>query len=471
MIQSGAELCPAALEPAQTPASSEPARDVIRESPHITHGDRMASLEQVGWSLGNYCNARCEHCYSWQVRKSTRSLEPAEAAHILDALVEAGVKTVNLGGNEPIFTHGPNVGRSMLPAIIRAATSRGLVVGVTTNGTTALLLERIAPDAFERVGEWHVSIDSPFAEEHDRNRGGPYFALALEAMERIRARGRRLTVITCAMRWNATARHVAALFELARAHGADVRINTVKPTEPEHDALVLWPTEYMRYFREVARWGEPTVVGEPTLAARWGVPGEGCPCGTRSLRVNGMTPEGRVPVSPCVFLHDLRVGDLLTESLADLFERPEFAALRARRAQGPSACRARRCELLDTCRGGCAGRAVLQASSAADGAGPPGNPGIDPALWAALDRPDPYCPVDLPAEVGPGIARLPCALTVARDSMRVHAGYLCTVMASPRPAPAWSAETSSEPAAVSGGVARTQNTLPAAAWRAADVPT
>ena len=98
-------------------------------------------------------------------------------AVVMDHLESMDVQTVNLGGNEPICTHGPKPESSMLPRIIRELTDRGMVMGVTTNGTTARVLARHDPEAFRRVGEWHVSIDSVLPHEHDRNRGGAFFAL------------------------------------------------------------------------------------------------------------------------------------------------------------------------------------------------------------------------------------------------------------------------------------------------------
>ena len=409
----------------------------------------MPAFQHVGWSLGNYCNARCGHCYSWRVRTSARTLDEAAIARVLDQLVRVGVQTLNLGGNEPFYTHGPNPKDSRLAEIVRAATDRGLTVGVTTNGTTALLLARHAPDAFDRVAEWHVSIDSPVAAEHDRNRGGPYFYLAQTALQLCAEQAVPRTLIYCAMGWNASAAHVDGLFQLARQHGADVRINTVKPTEPGQDELVLSPAQYYRFFREVARWSEPTVVGEPTLAAAWGLPSEGCPCGSRSFRVNSITPEGTVPVSPCVFLHDLRVGDLLTEDLDDLLTRPTFQALQLRRAEGPTDCQG--CPALRTCRGGCAARAVLQGAKR------------DGPLASRLDQPDPYCPERVE---GPEAGPLPCALHIPRDRVRVHDGYLCTYIGAPRPEPAFDAVLEPELTPTPLALARPENTVPAAAWRA-----
>jgi radical SAM protein with 4Fe4S-binding SPASM domain len=411
----------------------------------------MSRITHVGWSLGNYCNARCAHCYSWQLRKSPRALSWPEARRILDELACNGVRTVNLGGNEPIFTHGPQAQRSMLPQIVRAATDLGLVVGVTTNGTSALLLEELDAGAFRRVHEWHVSLDSPFPEEHDRNRGGRYFELSMRALARMRERGARRTIIYTVMSCNSSDAHVEALFRLALETGADVRINTLKPTEPEHQGLVPTPKQYFRFFREVARWSEPTVLGESPLAALWGLPSEGCPCGTTSLRIHSVTEQGTVPVSPCVFLHQLKVGDLLTEPLSQLVQRPEFLALQRRREQAPAQCRERSCPLIEACHGGCAAHAVLQ------------EPAVP--MSAALERPDPFCPEEALRLGNPDAAPLPCAIEVLHEGIRVHEGYLCTYIGRPRPAAAWEGGGAAPCSSAQGAVARPQNTLPASAWR------
>lgn len=107
-------------------------------------------IRHVGWSLGNYCNARCNHCYSWKVRQSPRVLEERDVDRILEQLIAAGVKTVNLGGNEPLFTNGPEPEKSLLPYIVERARAAGMTIGVTTNDTTALWMARHRPDAFDR---------------------------------------------------------------------------------------------------------------------------------------------------------------------------------------------------------------------------------------------------------------------------------------------------------------------------------
>ena len=314
-------------------------------------------IRHIGWSLGNYCNARCAHCYSWKVRQSPRALTHADVDRILGQLVAVGVRTANLGGNEPLFTNGPDPRKTLLPYIVERLRAAGIAVGVTTNGTTALWLARHRPDAFDDVAEWHLSIDSPLPAEHDRNRGGNYFDLVLRALAAARARGARVSLVYCLMKGNLSDAHASGLLDLALREQAELRVNTLKPTDPHHGALMPSRGEVLRFFGTLARRSEPLVVGESILAALWGLPSEGCPCGSSSLRIHSITADGRVAVSPCVFLHDLAVGDLLTQPLAELVRTPPFAAMRARRGQLPAACLGSACGLEATCRGGCAARA------------------------------------------------------------------------------------------------------------------
>ena len=71
------------------------------------HAEQGIKFKNVGWTLGEFCPMRCRHCYSRPVRQENKSgkwLDEGTVESILDQLVGIGVQTVNLGGNEPIFT-------------------------------------------------------------------------------------------------------------------------------------------------------------------------------------------------------------------------------------------------------------------------------------------------------------------------------------------------------------------------------
>src|ERR1035441_7171173 len=76
-------------------------------------------IRNVGWALGTYCDARCVHCHSREIRVAEAPLNGHEIDTIISKLADAGASTLNLGGNEPIFTDGPDFMKSQLPEVIR----------------------------------------------------------------------------------------------------------------------------------------------------------------------------------------------------------------------------------------------------------------------------------------------------------------------------------------------------------------
>lgn len=94
-------------------------------------------IENIGWTLGNDCPYRCKHCYSMSARKKGRNLTIEIVDRVVEQIKRLGAKTINLGGNEPLFTNGPEPERTMLPYIIRKLVSAGVDVGLTTSGISS----------------------------------------------------------------------------------------------------------------------------------------------------------------------------------------------------------------------------------------------------------------------------------------------------------------------------------------------
>lgn len=220
------------------------------------------------------------------------------------------------------------------------------------------------------------------------------------------------------MSWNFTSRHIEALVELARRHRAQVRINTLKPVEPDHLAVALPPDTFYTGFARLMALCESVEVSEPPLAALTGTAsGRGCPCGRASFRIHSITPDGTIPVSPCVYLHDYKTGDLLVDDLADIITSPQFATFRRRAAHPEAIPGCADCALLTTCRGGCAARAYLHHAHATG--------------RRSLFVPDPYCPRDVALD-----QPFPTVGEPARTGPRlVHMDYLCTWIGQPRSDP------------------------------------
>ena len=363
--------------------------------------------KNIGWSVGSHCNARCGHCYSWKIRRGNAAyLTEADVERVISQLVSLGVETVNLGGNEPIYTHGPDIQRTILPLVIRSLREAGLPVGLTTNGVTFTYLERRHPDVLGLLNDIDFSLDSPFAAEHDANRGVPLYTQTVQAITRCREMGIDCSIVTCGMKGNFDRGHLGGFLALCKALDAELRINLLKPVERTLLAEMPSAAQFYDGFAYLMQHTDCTTLGEACITAFTGTGMRGCPCGSSSFRINAKTPQGRIPVSPCVYLHDFQTGDLLRDDIHDIVRSPEFELFRRRDRELPRACRDADCEYLDICRGGCLARTYL--------------------VHGDVEARDPYCPLDHVRATGHA-PDLPVAPAVGRPGeVRVHDNYLCT---------------------------------------------
>ncbi len=366
------------------------------------------AYENIGWTVGNHCNATCGHCYSWKVRKdSSEFLTEADVDMIVAQLVRLGVKTVNLGGNEPIYTHGPDIRQTVLPYIIRAIHEAGMPVGLTTNGATFFYLDKNHPAELSLINDIDFSLDSPFEKEHDLNRGRRLFALVVRSIRRSVELGIDCSVITCGMRANFNENDLSTFLALTKHLGSEFRINTLKPVEESLIGEVPSAEQFYDGFEFLMRNTHCITLGESVLTAFTETGTTGCPCGTTSFRINAKTKDGRVPINPCVYAHEYKAGDLLSEDILDIVESESFRAFGNRRKYIPQVCRDSDCEFLELCRGGCTSRAYL--------------------VSGTLDAKDPYCPQEYVDSRGGKYPNLPRRPEIGcHEGIRVHENYLCT---------------------------------------------
>lgn len=66
-------------------------------------------IKNIGWTLGIDCPCKCKHCYSFSVRQKGKNLTKEIVDKVIEQIEKLNVETVNLGGNEPIFTNGLDV--------------------------------------------------------------------------------------------------------------------------------------------------------------------------------------------------------------------------------------------------------------------------------------------------------------------------------------------------------------------------
>lgn len=363
-------------------------------------------IENIGWTLGNECPYKCPQCYSMMVRSKGRDLEKKDVDRIVKQIASIGVKTINLGGNEPIFTNGINPKDTLLPYIIRSIYDAGIKVGLTTAGISLIYLERFYPETLAFLNDVDVSFDSPFRDEHNKNRGTLLYEQAIKALKLCIEYGMSHTIIMCGMNWNLSDEHIDALLIMARKYDAFVRINFIKPTESQHMNVLPSPQLYFKASNYLLSQCDVVEMGESLISAATKYSEKGCPCGTRSFRIHSMTPEGKIPVSPCVYAHDYKTGDLLTEELGDIIESIQFQVFRSRRNNPKSIDGCDGCGYLEYCRGGCASRAYLTQKFSPD------ENGLD------LFVKDPYCLKDFEEQIEQ--VHSPMVRTYKRETSLVH---------------------------------------------------
>ncbi|HAE47938.1 MAG: radical SAM protein [Tistrella sp.] len=373
------------------------------------------NIKNIGWTLGNDCPYRCTHCYSMSARRKGMNMSVEMIERIVDQLASNGVETVNLGGNEPLFTNGPQPRDTLLPVIIRKLHEAGIEVGITTSGISLLYLHRDHPEAFALLNDVDVSFDSPFEEEHNRNRGARIYHQAVRAMELCIEADKAHSAIMCGMSWNFSRRHIDALVALAARLDANVRINPIKPVRPEHMSVALPADLYYAGFARLMELCDPVDMGEPPLAAVTDYQAaRRCPCGRTSFRIHSITPTGEIHVSPCVYLHDYKSElDLLTHDLSEIVSSDLFRVFRQRNRNPDVIEGCGGCALQSSCGGGCAARAYLHH--------------LHGTGERSMRQRDPYCPRDVaPDQV------FPQKPTLVTDQHLVHMDYLCTWIGRPR---------------------------------------
>jgi radical SAM protein with 4Fe4S-binding SPASM domain len=331
---------------------------------------------------------------------------------VVEQLIINEIETVNLGGNEPIFTNGRNAEDSLLPYIIDKLDQHKISVGITTSGDTLLYLYNHANDIFHKINDFDISFDSPFKDEHNSNRGDDLYDDAIKCLEICQKENKPHSVIMTGMNWNFTKRHLSALLELCKKYDAFVRINTMKPMTAWQMKQTMDFQQFYYGFQFLLNNCDTIENGETVLRTLQGsTTTKRCPCGISSFRIHSITPQGQIFVSPCVYMHDYKSSlDLLQNDLIDIINSDEFKVFRQRNANPHMVKGCNNCKMVDVCGGGCAARAYLHNA-------------INTGEKSFICK-DPYCPIDNHAE------QLK-ATTAGQSGRLVHMDYLCTWIGKP----------------------------------------
>jgi len=376
-------------------------------------------FKNIGWSLGNACPFHCVQCYSRSVRKSGKNLDKVLVDRIFNELSKLSIETINLGGNEPIYTNGLDPKKSLLPYIIDKAVERGVKTGITTAGPTLIEIEKLYPEYLKKINDVDISLDSPWEEEHDRNRGQKgLFKMAIQAVEICKKNNLPRTLIMCAMNWNFTNDRIVEYVKLGKLLHANVRFNPIKRVESFQKKLALPSKQFFEGLRTLLQYCDPVDLSDPL----WAVANDcalvsGCPCGTSSFRINSITPEGKIPVSPCVYLHDFKCGDLTTQSILEILIMKPFQLFKRRKFQKGAIKDCDGCSSFSICGGGCAARTYLHQKN------------VNGSKKPSLFKKDPYC---LKEDIQKQFFIQKKRPLLMSECQLVHQGYLCTGIFSPR---------------------------------------
>ena len=158
----------------------------------------------------------------------------------------------------------------------------------------------------------------------------------------------------CAMNWNFTKDRIDALLEIAKKYDSNIRFNLLKPIQPQHFKLVPSKEQVLENYKYLFEKCDTVELSEPILSGlTQNNKVKGCACGIYSMRINSITPDGKIPVSPCVYMHDYRVGDLLTDDIFDIVNSEQFNSFKIRKENYEKIEGCKDCDKAEICRGGC----------------------------------------------------------------------------------------------------------------------
>jgi len=136
---------------------------------------------------GTWCNLECTHCINSSGPASPwlKPLAPEIARNAIREADELGVKEIYFTGGEP-FLHGEIL--ALLAEALEVAPTTVLTNGTLIDPAMADRLAGLARDAAYSL-EIRVSLDDVDPEQNDRVRGRGAWAKAVQAIERLHARG------------------------------------------------------------------------------------------------------------------------------------------------------------------------------------------------------------------------------------------------------------------------------------------
>jgi MoaA/NifB/PqqE/SkfB family radical SAM enzyme len=198
----------------------------------------------VHYDLTLRCSAHCVHCEQWRW-PGHRELGIGQLRALFDTFRAWGVRTVTLGGGNPLLH--PN-----LSDALASATDRALAVGIISEGAP---LNPALVDSIAVHSSWvRLSLDGPTPEIHDHIRRAPgLFALVTEAVSKLRARLRQLSIgLNCVVQ-KENVHHFPEMITTAERIGADAVFFKLPHGDDPANRFLLTAEEYQQFRQWVSQ--------------------------------------------------------------------------------------------------------------------------------------------------------------------------------------------------------------------------
>jgi radical SAM protein with 4Fe4S-binding SPASM domain len=194
------------------PEEIEAHRDELRSA--VLHARPFKPL-YVKLKVFYGCNLKCEMCNHWRDRRAPPvSIDRFQT--VMRELAELGTRKIHISGGEPML-------RPQVPDLVEQASTLGIKVTMTTNGTLVdkFKAKRLVEGGLRGV---NISIDSPQRKTHEKIRGveGSFKAAskAVELFRRYQHKG-KLTIRINTVVSRTNYQTLDTLPDLAAALGAD----------------------------------------------------------------------------------------------------------------------------------------------------------------------------------------------------------------------------------------------------------
>lgn len=355
----------------------------------------------VGWGYTARCNMACSFCYSKSARSASKEPDSSseQAMQFLSRNAQS-IDSINWGtGENPLCDAWWELVHEI------HETYPGIRQSLTTNGSLVLHRGHERNGAARLMGclnDLDVSIDFADPVRHNALRGHEHaFQMAVECLAFAAAHDVPRSIVMLGIEETLQPRALDALFALAAAHGANVRINIYRPvpglslTPPSYETVRDALVHIISHYRVVA-------LSDPLFGALFDRSAPD-PSGVSSCRIlpdGGVTPSTYLVTAKWIAAHLSDIAEMDRLSTTAPFRALQNGSL-------PGRCCS--CPLASSCGGGAKDRRILQGGS--------------------LASPDPYCPFENGDD---GFARRTNPPTYSDPGVSlVHVGYLPTLVFTP----------------------------------------